>query len=244
MAANQNQGQARFSVTSSLVSMFDENSNQLRIAGYDTGLQIGIWVPSVSPEGKMTFPQENRHTIILSQEAVATLDCLLKNEVIEKVASHQPFKKGIPANRSATNMLDLIVTDTGDVYLRMNRDLNADKVAKETWLYKFAKDAITTNYNPQTGEFDVEMIDAQFALFCNTISAYTGMSQVAGHGAHNVLNYEMNRMYRYLQGIAAKLGVSITTEYGNGGQSSIRTTQDQGYNGAVNEASDISGLLM
>ena len=54
MADNKNE---QFSVSTSLISMFDENSNQLRLAGMESGMSIAIWVPQVSPERKMTFPQ-------------------------------------------------------------------------------------------------------------------------------------------------------------------------------------------
>ena len=39
----------QFSVTTSMISMFDENSNQLRLSGLESGLTVSIWVPQVSP---------------------------------------------------------------------------------------------------------------------------------------------------------------------------------------------------
>lgn len=244
MPGQNSQRNANFSVTTNMISMFDENSNQLRIAGYDTGLQIAIWVPTITPEGKLTFPQEGRHSVILSQTAVAALDYLIKNELTDKIASGTEYKKGVPTGRSASSFVDLIYTpglDTdGSVYLRISRDVDANKAAKEVYLYKFMKDPVTVGYNPQTGEFETEMIDAQFALFCDTISAYTAITMPAGHGAHVSEHFELSRMYRYLQGIATKLGVTITTEYGNTQQPS---NSQASYTGQINEAADISALL-
>ncbi len=241
MPANTNQT-ARFAVSSSIVSMFDENSNQLRLAGYDAGMQIAIWEPEISPDGKMTFPEAKRHTVILSQEAIATLDHIIRNEVAEKIASGQSYKKGIPTNRASTNIIDIIV-DNGSAYLRMSKELDADKKAKGTYLYKFAKDPVVVNYNPQSGEFDVEMVDAQFALFSSTVSMYTAAG-VYGHGAKYQMNFNMNRIHQILQAIATKLGVTINPGYNGGNSSSTgAASQQPQYNGPMTEASDISALL-
>ena len=40
----------QFSVSTSLIGMFDENGYQLRLAGMESGMSIAIWVPQVSPE--------------------------------------------------------------------------------------------------------------------------------------------------------------------------------------------------
>lgn len=242
MPGQTGQKNANFAVSTNMVSMFDENSNQLRIAGYDTGLQVAIWVPSISPEGRMTFPQEGRHSVVLSQTAVAALDYIIKNQLMDRVVSGQEFKKGVPTGRNATSFVDLIHKD-GAIYIRISKDADANKVAKEVYLYKFMQDPVTVGYNPQTGEFETEMIDAQFALFCNTISAYAAFSMPAGHGAHVGEHFELNRMFRYLQGIATKLGVTITTEYTNGGGSTQQSGSQAAYQGQINEASDISALL-
>lgn len=242
MADNQ-RNNARFAVSSSLVSMFDGNNNQLRLAGYDAAMQIGIWVPAISPEGKMTFPQENRHSLVLSHEVVATLDHIIKNQVLPAIENDRSFKKGVPANRAGTAIVEIIVQD-GHVILQMNTNLDANKVAKETFQYEFAKDPVITGYNPTTGEFEVEMVDAQFALFCNTISMYTTVSTY-GHGSKYQMDFSMSRMYQMLQAIATKLGVAINTGYSSGHSNNAGSgpaSQPQ-YNGPINEAGDISALL-
>ena len=47
MADNKNE---QFSVTTSLISMFDENGYQLRLAGMESGMSIAIWIPQVTPK--------------------------------------------------------------------------------------------------------------------------------------------------------------------------------------------------
>ena len=112
MADNKNE---QFSVSTSLISMFDENSNQLRLAGMESGMSIAIWVPQVSPEGKMTFPQQSRFNTILSSDTVGSLDWLIKNRIVPDWQAGKDFKYGVPANRSMTAMIDIIGI-SGDIY--------------------------------------------------------------------------------------------------------------------------------
>ena len=245
---NQNGNNQQFSVTSSLVSMFDENSNQLRISGMDSGLQIAIWIPETNSEGRMNYPREKRYSVILSQEAAAAFNDVANKKMLAAYENGQNFKKGVATNRTATNFIELIIND-GSVYLRLCKDLDQNKMPKSTNIFKFSKTNLITDYNPQTGEFDIEPADIQLALFCNTLSAYTGIAMAAGHGSHVAMNYSIGRMYQYLQAIASKLGAAVNTSSYGGNNNQSNTTggsnypQNSSYNGPVNETSDINALL-
>lgn len=240
MADNNNQ---QFQVTTSLISLFDTNSYQLRLSGIDSGLSIAIWEPEVDPTGKLSFPQNKRHSVILNPEAVEALSLAIKNKITPLYESGQNFKVGVPTNRGCSNVIDILGLD-GKVYLRMHKNVNADRVPEKTLIFEFADTTIMTNYNPQTGEFDAETIPVQFAFFCEVINAYTMIGQVAGHSGRVAMKFTIGSFYSYLQAIAGKLGAVVQTGYqrgaprqGNGGG------QQTEYNGQMNEVDSISALL-
>lgn len=243
MADNQNN---QFQVTTSLISMFDENSNQLRLAGLESGLSVAIWVPEITPEGKMTFPQEKRTSVILGADAVSALNWIIKNRIIPAWDSGKDFKIGVPTNRSATNIIDIIGVN-GDIYLRMHKELDGDRKPKTSLIFKFVQTPTTTNYNPQTGEFDTELVPAQFVMFCDTIAAYTYVGSVAGHSGRVAQRFTINSFYQYLQAIASKLGAVVQTGgYNRGGaqgNSYGSTAGQSAYTGQMNEVSSMDALL-
>lgn len=245
MADNKND---QFNVSTSLISMFDENSNQLRLAGMESGMSIAIWIPQISPEGKMTFPQQSRFNTILSADTVGSLDWLIKNRIVPDWQAGKDFKYGVPANRSMTAMIDIIGVN-GDIYLRISRDIDEDRRAKNIYQFKFVNTPVIIGYDPQSGNFDVDHIPAQFTMFTEVISAYTAITALSGHGTRVAMKFTVSSFYNYLQAIAAKLGAVVNTGYkknfpNDGGNKSYGSNpQTGGYNGQMQEVSSISDLL-
>ena len=241
MADNKNE---QFSVTTSLISMFDENGYQLRLAGMESGMSIAIWIPQVTPEGKMTFPQQSRFSTILSSDTVGSLDWLIKNRVIPDWQAGKDFKYGVPANRNMTS----IIGSGGEIYLRISRDIDEDRKAKNVYQFKFVNTPIIVGYDPQTGAFDVDHVPAQFTMFTEVVSAYTAITALSGHGTRVATKFTISSFYNYLQAISAKLGVVVNTGYKknppiDGNKSYGSTPQTGGYNGQMQEVSSINDLL-
>ena len=239
MADNKNE---QFSVTTSLISMFDENGYQLRLAGMESGMSIAIWIPQVTPEGKMTFPQQSRFSTILSSDTVGSLDWLIPDWQAGK-----DFKYGVPANRNMTSMIDIIGSG-GEIYLRISRDIDEDRKAKNVYQFKFVNTPIIVGYDPQTGAFDVDHVPAQFTMFTEVVSAYTAITALSGHGTRVATKFTISSFYNYLQAISAKLGVVVNTGYKknppiDGNKSYGSTPQTGGYNGQMQEVSSINDLL-
>ena len=245
MADNKND---QFTVTTSLISMFDENGYQLHLAVMESGMSIAIWIPQVTPEGKMTFPQQSRFNTILSTDTVGSLDWIIKNRVIPDWQAGKDFKYGVPANRSMTAMIDIIGIN-GDIYLRISRDIDEDRKAKNVYQFKFVNTPVIIGYDPQTGAFDVDHVPAQFTMFTEVVSAYTAITALSGHGTRVATKYTISSFYNYLQAIAAKLGVVVNTGYKrnppiDGGNKTYGSTpQTGGYNGQMQEVSSINDLL-
>lgn len=244
----------QFSVTTSLISMFDENGYQLRLAGLESGLSIAIWMPQVNPDGRMTYPQEMRFTTIMNVETVNSLNWLIRNRVVPDWQAGKDFKYGVSCNRSMTNVIDIIGVD-GVIYLRMSRDIDDNRQAKNIYQFKFVDTNVLINYDPQTGNFDTEKIPAQFTMFTEVIAAYTAVAYSAGHGSRVANKFTISSMYNYLQAICAKLGVVVNTGYrrnptqfeGSGNSANDpnhnSTPQTNGYNGQMKEVASINELL-
>lgn len=249
MADTSNGKNNQFNVTTSLISMFDDNSQQLRLAGMESGLSIAIWVPQVSPEGKMSFPQQSRYSVILSAETVSALAWTIKNKIVPDWVAGKDFKYGVPTNRSMTSVIDIIGSN-GDIYLRMSRDINEERKAKYVYQFKFVNTPVVAGYDPYTGEFNIENVPAQFTMFTEVITAYSAISSVCGHGTRYSMRGTLNSYYNYLQGIAAKLGVIVNTGYQknppldtNRNNTYGSNPQTGGYNGQMQEVASINELL-
>lgn len=244
----------QFTVTTSLISMFDETGAQLRLAGLESGMSIAIWTPQINPDGKTTYPQEMRFNTMMSTDTVASLNWLIRNRIVPDWEAGKDFKYGIPCNRSMTAVIDIIGVG-GEIYLRMSRDIDENRQAKNVHQFKFTNTNILLNYDPQSGAFDIDKVPAQFTMFTEVIAAYNAVTYSAGHGSRVANKFTISSMYNYLQAIASKLGVVVDTGYRrnppltggntvNSGNSSYGATpQTSGYNGQMQEVASITELL-
>lgn len=249
-----NNRNSQFSVTTSLISMFDENNYQLRLAGLESGMSIAIWVPQVSPDGKMTYPIEQRWSCILNGDTVGSLDWLIKNRVVPDWQAGKNFKYGVPCNRNMTMVIDIVGID-GEIYLRMTRNIDENRQSKDVFQFKFTNTNILSGYDPSTGNFDIDKVPAQFTMFTEVIAAYTAVAYCSAHGAKVGTKFTIQNMYNYLQAIAAKLGAVVNTGYRrnpplDGGNNTHPNTnsygstpQSNGYNGQVQEVASLNELL-
>lgn len=250
MADNRNN---QFSVTTSMISMFDETGTQLRLAGLESGMSFAIWIPQVNPDGRTSYPQEMRFTSMLSTDTVASLNWLIRNKIVPDWQSGKDFKYGVPCNRNMTAVIDIIGTG-GEIYLRMSRDIDENRQAKNVHQFKFTNTTILQNYDPQSGSFDIDTVPAQFTMFTEVIAAYNAVTYSAGHGSRVANKFTITSMYNYLQAIASKLSVVVDTGYRRnppltGGNPNVQTSsygatpQSSGYNGQMQEVASITELL-
>lgn len=250
MADNRNN---QFSVTTSMISMFDETGTQLRLAGLESGMSFAIWTPQVNPDGRTTYPQEMRFTSLMSTDTVASLNWLIRNKIVPDWQNGKDFKYGVPCNRSMTAVIDIIGTG-GEIYLRMSRDIDENRQAKNVHQFKFTNTTILQNYDPQSGSFDIDTVPAQFTMFTEVIAAYNAVTYSAGHGSRVANKFTITSMYNYLQAIASKLGAAVDTGYRRnppltGGNPNVQTSsygatpQSSGYNGQMQEVASITELL-
>lgn len=239
----------QFSVTTSMISMFDENSNQLRLSGLESGLTVSIWLPQVSPEGKMSYPREMRIDTIMQVDSVASLNWLIRNRVVPDWQAGKDFKYGVPCNRSMTNVID-IIGESGEIYLRISRDIDENRIAKNVYQFKFVNTPVLINFDPNSGNFEIDKVPAQFTMFTEVIAAYNAVTACAQHGARVGMKFNMSSMFKYLQAVSAKLGVTVENSYrSNPGFTNTNNNsygsnpQTNGYNGQMQEVSSLNALL-
>lgn len=210
---NQNQNQ-QFTVTTSLLSFFDDASYQLRIAGLESALSISIWTPAVSPEGKVTYPREARVNLNLHPANVKALfDAIMDKEgLLENFQNGKDDCVGLYSNNARTNMVT-VSCRSGDFYLNLYKEIGEDKKPKQVYQFKFVKTPVIHGYDPNTGEFEVKPVESQFGLFVKTLEAYSMIGEMAGHSVRTACKFTISKFYDYLGAIAAKVGATLPQNY-------------------------------
>lgn len=217
MADNQS-NRSNFSVSTNIVSMFDDQSVQLRIGGLDNAMSVAFWLPVQGDNGRNTYPQDHRISVVLTPERVAALDHVLQEQVLPALEEGRQISRSVFTSRSCTNMLQISMEDDG-IYLYLHKDINEDRIAKDSYRFHFEDFMILTSYKPKTGDYDVDKCLATFYLFTQTIHAFVqDAGGVSAHGARVGTRYSTDRIFSYLTAIAQAVNAVIqTNNYGNGG---------------------------
>lgn len=242
-----------FSATTSLVSFFDRNGFQLRLSGMDTGLAIAIWSPVIDPvSGRKSYPKEKRYSIMLTIDRVKTLDIALE-ELLEAYKKGEDHSVGVFANNARDKILEVSVR-SGDFYISLHFGIDAATlIPRETIEFKFEKTNIITGYDKSTGHMTITDIDGYYYLFSKLIMDYVSMggSGMPGHAFRNTNKPTTDKMFKYLEQIAQKVGVTMEPSYG-GGYSNQQSYGSGNYNSpqktnepspSYTEVNSLEGLL-
>ena len=89
--AEQNNNYQQNKVTTSGLTLFDENGIMLRLAYLDESFSIMIGEPKIADNGKRTYPQETRYPFILTIDRAAALyDEIIMFEFISLCSVQDP----------------------------------------------------------------------------------------------------------------------------------------------------------
>ena len=243
---NGNNQQQRFSVNTSMVSMFDDQGVQLRLGGMDNAMSIAIWLPVPKENGRNSYPVDHRFNFVLAPERVAALDFIIQDQILPAMANGQTITKGIFTNRSYTNMIQIGVEDDG-VYLYLYSGINEDRIPTNTYRFHFDDFMVVNSYNAATGEYALDKCLATFYLFTQCIHAFVTDS---GHAARVANRYTTDKIFDYLKGVANALHVVVqSNSYSSGGAQSgsgFMESVNQMANSAsaIQEADSLNNLLM
>jgi len=208
MADNTNNN-FRDQVTTSGIPLFDDKGTWLKLGYLDDSLSLMICEPTIADNGKRTYPQESRKPFIITIERAEALH----NEIIPKVLSSleagEDYDGGIFLNKRKDAIFEIRVQQ-GDIYAVYYKDIGEDRRAKETIVFKFQRTSIIENYNPDGTSFEQNNVEGQFAVFCKYIEA--GAFDLHNSSVHSFRKgnyYTTGKIFDYLKGIAAKLGVTV-----------------------------------
>jgi hypothetical protein len=112
-----------------------------------------------------------------------------------------------------------IRVQNGEIIGVYYKDIDDSRKPRATYAYKFTKVPIIESYNPETANFAPREIHSQFALFARFIEGFLLMGTNAGtHSYRTADKYTRDIIMNTLKELAVKLGVSVETYHGFGGQ--------------------------
>jgi len=208
--AEQNNAYQQNKVTTTGLTLFDENGVMLKMAYLDDSLSLMIGEPKIADNGKRTYPQEMRYPFILTMDrATALYETIVLGKVLPAIENGIDYNGGVFLNRRNDAIFEIRVQH-GDVYLVYYKEIGEDRVAKSTHVFKCQKTMCIEKYNPDGSYFEKAEAHSFFMLFCKYLeSGVFDMNNSSTHSFRRANNYTTNKIFNYLEGLAAKLGVSV-----------------------------------
>lgn len=242
----------RNSVTTSGCTFFDEHGVMLRLGFLDDGFTILFGEPKQEGNSRK-YPQDQRASLILTADRAAALfDKIIVDKVLPALENGTDYNGGVFLNRRKDAILELRV-QSGDVYLAFHRGIDENRVAKEVHVFKFMKTQIIEKYAPDGSTFDQSDVEGYFMLFCKFLdSGIHDINNSSAHAYRHANWYTTNKIFKYLEGLAAKLGVVVENRtFQNGsasGFSSSSPSEDSLSSEAImpvpeTTASSLDGLI-
>lgn len=218
---NSNQYQNR--VSTSGITLFDENGIMLKLGYLDDALSLLIGEPVTADNGKRSYPQEKRHPFLITADrATALYERILMKKVIPAVENKEDYNGGIFLNKRKDAIFEFVIQN-GDVYLVYHTGIGEDRKPSNSYVFKCSNTTLIQGYKPDgSTDFSQESVNGVFFLVCKYFEM--GAYEVIGGVSHSVrkgLQYINSSIFNHLKGIAAKLGVTINRpDYGNSNTSS------------------------
>ena len=206
--ATNNQFQNR--VTTSGLTLFDENGVMLRLAYLDDSFSLLIGEPKLSENGKRSYPQEMRHPFIITMDRATTLyEKIILKKVLSSFEKGENYNGGVFLNKRKDAIFEIRVQD-GDIYLVYHNEIGEDRKPKNSYVFKCQKTSTIENYNPDGSDFSQSQEEGTFMVICKYFES--GIFDIANSSAHAYRkgnHYTTTAIFNYLKGIAAKLGVTV-----------------------------------
>lgn len=202
-------------ITTNGITLWDDNGMMLRLSYLDDSFSIQISDPFTSETGKRTYPEKNRHNMLVTADRASAL----YHEVIQKMIlpayeEGKDMSRGVFLNRGKTAILEVRVQQ-GEFYLIYYKDIDEDRKAKENYAFHFTKTDLIEEYKFETGEFaGQQSVEGTFFVFCKYLDM--GINELCKPSAHAVrcaTNYTTSSIFNYLRAISQKLGVTVESTY-------------------------------
>ena len=203
-------------VSTSGITLFDENGIMLRLGYLDDSLSLLMGEPKLADNGKRSYPQEMRHPFIITMDRASALynEIILK-KVLKAMEDGEDYDGGIFLNKRKDAIFEIRVQQ-GEVYLVYYKDIKEDRTPTDTYVFKCNKTNIVENYNPDGTNFEQSNVEGVFMVFCKYLEA--GIYDIHNSSAHAFRkgnNYTTTSIFNHLKAIAAKLGATVSSGYSN-----------------------------
>lgn len=202
-------------ITTTGATFWDESGMMLKLSYLDDSFSIQISDPLVSETGKRTYPESNRHNMLVtSDRAAALFDEIIIKQILPAYEEGKNLSKGVFLNKGKTSILEVRVQE-GEFYLIYYKDIDENRKAKENYAFHFGKTDVIEEYNFETGDFaGKQSVDGTFYIFCKYLE--TGLNELcrpSGHAVRQATSYTVTSIFNYLRAISQKLGVIVEPAY-------------------------------
>lgn len=208
--ADNNYQQNRVSTTG--VTLFDENSTMLKLSYLDDTFSLSIAYPSTDANGKHSYPESARNGFLITIDRGAALyDTVICKDLQKALQEGNDFCEGIFLNRAKTSVFQIRIQD-GEIYGVYCKNINEDKIAESSFVFHFQKTDLIEGYEPDTGNFIDKggKVEGSFVVFTKYLEAgLNGMTNGIAHGDRKANQYSNRSVFEYLRAIAARLGVTV-----------------------------------
>lgn len=192
------------------LNLFGSDGNLLITSYLDNMINIQIAFPSEGEEGKKTYPKDNRVPIMLKKEAVQELSHVIMNDIIPAYAKgEENISYGIFLTYKKDSVL--MIECKNDVFkLIYYWNINTERIPGGSAEFSFQKSPIIKQYDPSTGDFELEDIQSQFYCFAHMVVNFESIisTNAVSHGAKMGNAWTADQEMMHLKSIASKLGVS------------------------------------
>lgn len=209
--ADQNNAFQKNKVNTSGLTLFDENGVMLKMGYLDDSLSLVIGEPKVADNGKKSYPDELRNPFIITLDrANALLQDIIIKKVLPALEAGDNYNGGVFLNRRKDSIFEIRVQD-GDIYLVYYKEIGEDRTPKSTHVFKCQKTQLIEKYSSDgSSTFEQTNVDGYFMIFYKYLEAgIFDMGNSSTHSYRKANYYVTQKIFNYLEGICAKMGVTI-----------------------------------
>lgn len=197
-------------ITTSGVSIFDDAGNWLKLGYLDDSLSLMMCEPTIGDGGKRSYPQESRKPFIITLDRASAFNSeIIMKKVLPAIEKGEDYNGGIFLNKRKDAIFEIRI-QSGELYAIYHKDIGENRTPKESHVFHFQKTSIVETYNPDGSSFEQSNVEGQFILFCKYIEAGVfDLHKSAAHANRKGNQYTISKIFDYLAGISAKLGVTV-----------------------------------
>lgn len=209
------------SVSTTMLSFWDETGLQLKVSGMDNGLMFALWVPQFDQNSNRKYPPESRYAMMVNYKNCVILEEIIRDCIMPAYENGENISKGFFTNNARTSMLEFEVRD-GNFYLVMHRNCDpTTRIPQTSLTFKFDTSLMVDSYDRVTGEIKMVEVQVDFFLLYKALTGYLRLAggTVAAHGNRVVSNNRNQMFMDYIRAIANAVHAQLPPpQYTRGGQ--------------------------